>query len=67
MMRRSRTPEIMADAAYAIFTRDARQYTGNFVLDEDVLREGGMTDFEQYRYDRSESLETDIFVERSAP
>jgi hypothetical protein len=37
------------------------------VLDEDVLREEGMTDFEQYRYDRSESLETDIFVERSAP
>jgi len=67
MMRRSRTPEIMADAAYAILTRDARQYTGNFVLDEDVLREEGMTDFEQYRYDRSESLETDIFVERSAP
>jgi citronellol/citronellal dehydrogenase len=67
MMRRSRTPEIMADAAYAIFTRDARQYTGNFVLDEDVLREEGMTDFEQYRYDRSESLETDIFVDRSAP
>jgi citronellol/citronellal dehydrogenase len=67
MMRRSRTPEIMADAAHAIFTRDARQYTGNFVLDEEVLREAGMTDFEQYRYDRSESLETDIFVERSAP
>jgi citronellol/citronellal dehydrogenase len=67
MMRRSRTPEIMADAAYAIFTREARQYTGNFVLDEDVLRDEGMTDFEQYRYDRSESLETDIFVERSAP
>jgi len=67
LMRRSRTPDIMADAAYAIFTRDARQYTGNFVLDEDVLREEGMTDFDQYRYDPSESLEVDIFVERSAP
>ena len=42
-------------------------YTGNFVLDEDVLREEGMTDFDQYRYDPSESLEVDIFVERSAP
>ena len=67
LMRRSRTPEIMADAACVIFNRDARQYTGNFVLDEDVLREEGATDFDQYRYDRNEALETDIFVERSTP
>src|ERR1044072_6667929 len=45
LMRRSRRPEIMADAAHAIFLRDARRYTGNFVLDDDVLREEGVTDF----------------------
>jgi citronellol/citronellal dehydrogenase len=67
LMHRSRTPEIMADAACVIFKRAARQYTGNFVLDEDVLREEGMTDFDHYRYDRNETLETDIFVERSTP
>ena len=63
LMRRSRTPEIMADAAYAIFGRDARSCTGNFLLDEDVLREEGVTDFSGYRYDPQSSLEVDIFVD----
>ena len=62
LMRRSRRPEIMADAAYAIFLRDARSYTGNFVLDEDVLREDGVTDFGVYRHDPASDLEIDIFV-----
>lgn len=62
LMRRSRKPEIMADAAYAIFNRDAKIYTGNFVLDDEILRADGITDFEPYRYDCSEALETDIFV-----
>jgi citronellol/citronellal dehydrogenase len=62
LMRRSRRPEIMADAAHAIFLRDARTYTGNFVLDEDVLREQGFTDFGRYRYDPSSELEIDLFV-----
>jgi citronellol/citronellal dehydrogenase len=43
-----RTPEIMADAAYAILTRDARQCTGNFFIDDEVLRETGVTDFSKY-------------------
>ena len=63
LMRRSRRPEIMADAAYAIFCCDARRYSGNFVLDEDVLREEGVTDFAPYRYDPSQDLEIDIFVD----
>ncbi|WP_334185517.1 SDR family oxidoreductase [Novosphingobium sp.] len=63
LMRRSRRPEIMADAAYAIFKRDARAYTGNFVLDEDVLREEGVTDFAHYRFDPDQDLEIDIFVD----
>jgi citronellol/citronellal dehydrogenase len=63
LMRRSRKPEIMADAAHAIFLREARRYTGNFVLDEDILREEGRTDFDDYRYDPAEELEMDLFVE----
>lgn len=43
-----RTPEIMADAAYAILNREAKSATGNFFVDEEVLREEGVTDFEQY-------------------
>lgn len=65
LMRRSRRPEIMADAAHAIFLRDARRYSGNFVLDEDVLREEGRTDFSEYRFDPEQELEIDIFVDRN--
>lgn len=67
LMRRSRTPNIMADAAYAIFKRNAKSYTGNFVLDDNILREEGVTNFDQYRNGGSEVLETDIFVDRSTP
>ncbi|MDR7156865.1 citronellol/citronellal dehydrogenase [Sphingobium xenophagum] len=63
LMRRSRRPEIMADAAHAIFLRDSRIFTGNFVIDDDVLREEGVTDFAPYRYDPTSVLEIDIFVE----
>jgi len=44
----SRTPEVLADAAYAIVTRPSRECTGNFFIDEDVLREEGVTDFSGY-------------------
>jgi citronellol/citronellal dehydrogenase len=47
-VRRSRHPQIMADAAHAIVTRDSRSCTGHFYLDEDVLREQGITDFSAY-------------------
>ena len=43
-----RTPEIMADAAYVILNKDAKSNTGNFYVDETVLRENGLTDFDQY-------------------
>jgi citronellol/citronellal dehydrogenase len=62
LLRRSRRPEIMADAAHAIFLRDAQMFTGNFLIDEDVLREAGVTDFAPYRIDPGSKLETDIFV-----
>jgi len=44
----SRSPAIMADAAYAILTRPSRETTGNFFIDEDVLRAQGQTDFSIY-------------------
>jgi citronellol/citronellal dehydrogenase len=62
LMLRSRRPEIMADAAYAIFLRDSRTFTGNFLLDDDVLREAGVADFAAYRYDPGSELQIDIFV-----
>jgi citronellol/citronellal dehydrogenase len=43
-----RTPEILADAAYAILNRDARRHTGNFYIDEEVLAAEGLTDLERY-------------------
>lgn len=67
LMRRSRRPEIVADAAYAIFLRNAKTYTGNFVLDEDILRDEGITDFSGYRYDPATALATDLFVAASDP
>jgi hypothetical protein len=43
-----RIPDVTADAAYAIVTRDSRSYTQHFCIDEDILREEGITDFEPY-------------------
>jgi hypothetical protein len=46
--KKSRKPEIMADAAYAIITQDSRSCTGNFFIDDTLLRQQGVTDFDQY-------------------
>lgn len=62
VIRHSRKPEIMADAAYAILTRDKNQSTGNFFVDEDVLRESGVSDMEQYAVVPGAQLKSDIFV-----
>ncbi|HMD26033.1 MAG TPA: hypothetical protein VKH61_18185, partial [Streptosporangiaceae bacterium] len=60
---KARTPDIMADAAHAILTRDSRTCSGNFYTDEDVLREEGITDFSGYRLaDREEDLDPDFFL-----
>jgi citronellol/citronellal dehydrogenase len=62
-VRKARTPDIMADAAHAILTRDSRACTGNFYTDEDVLREEGVTDFSGYRLAaREEDLDLDFFL-----
>ncbi len=58
----SRSPEIMADAAHAIVTRPAREVTGNFFIDELVLREAGVTDFAKYAPGAKGPLAGDFFV-----
>lgn len=47
-IRRARRPEIVSDAAHAILTKPSREFTGRFLIDEDFLREEGMTDFSSY-------------------
>jgi citronellol/citronellal dehydrogenase len=63
-LRWTRKPDIMADAAHAILTRDARTCTGSFFIDDDVLREEGVTDFSSYRYEgvSEDALMPDFFV-----
>ena len=65
---RSRTPQIMADAAHAVLVRDSRTCTGNFYLDEQVLAEEGVTDLSGYRADPDSSLplDTDLFLDADA-
>lgn len=63
-MAKSRRPEIMADAAHAIFARPARETTGNFFIDDEVLAEAGITDLSGYRYGdaKEEDLALDLFL-----
>jgi citronellol/citronellal dehydrogenase len=58
----SRSPEIMADAAHAIFNRPSRETTGNFFIDEEVLRAEGVTDFSVYAPGAKGPLAGDFFV-----
>jgi citronellol/citronellal dehydrogenase len=58
----SRSPAILADAAYAIFNRPSREATGNFFIDEEVLRAEGVTDFSAYAPDAKGALAGDFFV-----
>ncbi len=68
MLQRSRTPEIMADAAHAILTRPARECTGQFFIDDAVLYQAGVRDFEHYSVTPGSVLFADLFVDRaSAP
>ena len=63
-LRRVRSPEILADAAHAILTRDSRSFSGHFCIDEDILREEGVTDLARYRAAdvREEDLLPDFFI-----
>jgi len=60
--RGSRSPQIMADAAHAVLVRPSRERTGQFLLDEDVLREAGVTDFSGYQTAPGAELIGDLFV-----
>jgi citronellol/citronellal dehydrogenase len=63
ILQASRRPAIMADAAYAIFRRDSRVHTGNFYIDEAVLREEGVSDFESYAVTPGTRPHGDLFLE----
>ena len=58
----SRTPEIMADAAYVILTKPSKEFTGNFCIDDNLLAEHGVTDFSKYASVPFDQLAPDFFV-----
>ena len=62
IMRMSRTPEILADAAYLIFQKPAKSFTGQFLIDDTFLSGAGVTNFDRYRVDPSQPLSPDFFV-----
>ncbi len=65
MINHSRTPAIVADAAHLIFQKKSKNYTGNLLLDEEVLRESGIVDFSSYRVNpdlKETDLQTDFYV-----
>ncbi|URQ67249.1 NAD(P)-dependent oxidoreductase [SAR86 cluster bacterium] len=62
IMNISRSPEIMADAAYIILTKDSREFTGNFCIDDNLLADNGVTDFSQYADVPFSELAPDFFV-----
>ena len=65
-MKACRTPEIMADAAHAIFEKPSREFTGNFLIDDSFLYEQGERDFDKYRVDPTTKLMPDFFVPESS-
>ena len=63
LMRMSRKPDILADAAHLIFCQDAKTFAGHFLIDDTFLYEiGGVRDFESYRVDADQPLAPDLFV-----
>jgi citronellol/citronellal dehydrogenase len=63
IVRRSRKPEILADAAHIILLKPAREFTGNFCIDDEILESAGITDLAAYAVDPSAKLVPDFFVE----
>jgi citronellol/citronellal dehydrogenase len=62
LMQRSRTPEIVADAAFYILQKDSDKCTGNFFIDEEVLKSEGISDFAKYAVNPGQKLMTDLFL-----
>ncbi len=65
-LRHCRTPEIMADAAYAIFNKPSRALTGQFLIDDTFLYGEGVRDFDAYKVDPAATLMPDFFVPESS-
>ena len=66
-MKQCRTVDIMADAAHAIFVKDARAFSGNFLIDDSFLYDEGVRDFDHYRVDPTARLMPDFFVPENNP
>jgi citronellol/citronellal dehydrogenase len=62
IMRMSRKPDIIADAACKIFQKPSREFTGRFLIDDTFLADEGVTDFDRYRIDPTQPLAPDFFV-----
>ena len=67
IMRMSRKPDIMADAAYAVFAQDAKTFTGQFLIDDSFLYAQGVRDFEPYRVDKTQPLAPVFFTSDQPP
>ncbi len=67
LMKMSRKPDIMAEAAHAILTRPSRAFTGNFLIDDTFLASIGVTDFDRFRVDPTMPLAPDFFVPDDVP
>ena len=63
LMQRSRTPDIVADAAYYILQRPSFECTGNFFIDDEVLASAGISDFGSYAVAKGTPLRADLFVD----
>jgi citronellol/citronellal dehydrogenase len=63
ILRASRHPEIMSDAAHVILTSDSRAFTGRFCIDEEILRSAGVTDFAPYAVTPGTPLFQDLFLD----
>ncbi len=63
LMKMSRTPEILADAAFYVLQQEAKNYTGHQLLDENVLAQAGITDFDKYAVTPGGKLYRDLFID----
>ena len=62
LVQRSRTPDVVADAAYYILQQPSFECTGNFFIDEEVLSKNGVTDFTKYSVNPEQKLMMDLFL-----
>ncbi len=67
MVRRSRTVDIMAEAAHVILTKPAASFSGHFLIDDEVLSAEGVRDFDRFRVDPTVALMPDLFIDPQAP